>query len=72
MCDARLFNEGYHCCRLTRNLQILGAFGFLSRRKNKHYFEQYIPVALKTLHRNLSAFDPRAFPQLKSIVEALL
>ena len=32
-----------------RNLQVLGAYSFLSIKQGKKYFEKYIPVALKTL-----------------------
>jgi aminoglycoside/choline kinase family phosphotransferase/dTDP-glucose pyrophosphorylase len=43
------FRRCYRYCRLTRNLQILGAFGYLSRVKAKSQFEQYIPPAGVTL-----------------------
>jgi aminoglycoside/choline kinase family phosphotransferase/dTDP-glucose pyrophosphorylase len=42
------FRRCYRYCRLTRNLQILGAFGYLSRVKAKSQFEQYIPPAVET------------------------
>jgi len=70
--DPGRFNDGYDCCRLTRNLQMLGAFGFLSNRKQKTYFAQYIPVAVRTLHRNLKAMGPHAFPHLTALVGDLL
>ena len=70
--DPDLFNDGYDCCRLTRNLQMLGAFGFLSNRKQKTYFAQYIPVAVRTLNRNLKAMGPHAFPHLTALVGDLL
>ncbi|MGD9045892.1 MAG: sugar phosphate nucleotidyltransferase, partial [Desulfobacterales bacterium] len=47
------FRRCYRYCRLTRNLQILGAFGYLSRVKGKAHFEKYIPAAVRTLRRNL-------------------
>jgi len=70
--DPIAFNNGYLYCRLARNLQMLGAFGFLSTRKNKTYFAQYIPLAVKTLHRNLMAMGPQTFPHLTALVEGLL
>ena len=45
----KTFYRGYQCCSLTRNLQILGAFGHLSIAKGKTDFQAYIPSALETL-----------------------
>ena len=45
---------GYTCCRLTRNLQILGAFGYLSRVKGKSFFAGFIPKAVETLKNSLN------------------
>ncbi|MEW6672365.1 MAG: sugar phosphate nucleotidyltransferase [Thermodesulfobacteriota bacterium] len=64
------FITGYRYCALTRNLQMLGAFGYLSRQKGKTYFEAFIPPAVKTLRENLSMF-PEEFTQLGKIVESL-
>jgi len=63
------FLSCYKHCAITRNLQILGAFGYLTRIKKKTYFEKYIPNAIKTLEVNLSAFKDTEFPVLKSIVK---
>ncbi|MBU0987504.1 MAG: phosphotransferase [Proteobacteria bacterium] len=65
------FHTGYKYCAVTRNLQILGAFGHLSRVKGKTYFEKYIPAAVKTLKHNLCAFEKTEFPDLKTVVEDL-
>jgi len=65
------FYAGYKYCAVSRNLQILGAFGYLSRIKSKTYFEKYIPTAVKTLKHNLSAFEDEEFPTLKAIVNEL-
>jgi len=62
------FKASYQYCCITRNLQILGAFGYLSRIKQKTYFEYFIPRALETLRYNLSQFDNDEFPQLKMLV----
>ena len=57
--DATVFRNGFQNCLITRNLQILGAFGHLSRNKGKHYFETYIPIALRTLIQNLENHPER-------------
>jgi aminoglycoside/choline kinase family phosphotransferase len=69
--DPEHFRRGYYYCAVTRNLQILGAFGYLSRIKKKTYFEKYIPAAIKTLKYGLSAIGDEAFPVLKAIVQGL-
>ncbi|MFC1856414.1 sugar phosphate nucleotidyltransferase [Thermodesulfobacteriota bacterium] len=66
--DKKDFLTGYKYCSITRNLQILGAFGYLSRVKKKMYFEKYIPPAVRALLRNLQQAD---FPKLKAIVEKI-
>lgn len=48
------FNESLSFCKVARNLQILGAFSFLSMVKGKKYFEDYIPASVSRLERNLS------------------
>lgn len=66
--DPDKFLSCYRYCAITRNLQILGAFGFLSRIKKKTYFEKYIPNAIKSLNDNLSYFGNTEFPNLTSLV----
>jgi aminoglycoside/choline kinase family phosphotransferase len=61
------FTSSYRYCRITRNLQILGAFGFLTRVKGKTAFDAYIPAALKMLNRSLSPFRESEFPRLTRI-----
>jgi NDP-sugar pyrophosphorylase family protein/aminoglycoside/choline kinase family phosphotransferase len=65
------FLSCYRYCAITRNLQILGAFGFLSRIKKKTYFEKYIPNAIKSLKHNLSYLGDTEFPNLTSIVKKM-
>ncbi len=70
--DTKQFHRGYGCCRVTRNLQILGAFGFLTRKKNKNQFAKYIPSALATLRQyliELAAKTKTPFPRLMAAVE---
>jgi aminoglycoside/choline kinase family phosphotransferase len=64
--DKKKFYLCYEYCTITRNLQILGAFGYLSKVKGKKYFEKYIPAAVKSLENNLTAFEDPEFPVLKS------
>ncbi len=70
--DPAQFYRGYSCCKITRNLQILGAFGYLTREKGKTYFEKYIPSALQTLHNALSDKTSPDFPNLKKVVEEIM
>ncbi len=69
--DPGNFLTCYTYCSITRNLQILGAFAYLSRIKEKTYFEKYIPNAIKTLKHNLSVLENTEFPDLKSVVEKI-
>ena len=34
------FYDNYQYCRLTRNLQMLGAFAFLSKEKQNEFYEK--------------------------------
>ncbi len=65
------FKRCYACCRITRNLQMLGAFGHLTRVKGKLHFERYIPAALRTLKRNLSKLELPGVSRLKKAVDNL-
>jgi aminoglycoside/choline kinase family phosphotransferase/dTDP-glucose pyrophosphorylase len=62
------FRRGYDFCALSRNLQALGAFAFLSRVKRKPQFEAYIPAALHGLAARMEIFAPPGFPKLKAAV----
>lgn len=69
-CNEPVFQKGFETCTITRNLQILGAFGHLSRNKAKPYFEAYIPGALRTLCQNLENYHARdRLPMLRKIVQ---
>jgi len=59
--------HAYRYCALSRNLQILGAYGFLTRQKGKPFFAQYIPAAVRSLQENLSRFGRDEFPNLARI-----
>ncbi len=61
----------YNYCAVTRNLQMLGAFGYLSRNKGKTYFEKYIPIAIQSLKHNFSVIDNTDLPALKAVIDEL-
>ncbi|MGD9181085.1 MAG: hypothetical protein PVG15_06420, partial [Desulfobacterales bacterium] len=70
--NADNFCRCYRYCRLTRNLQMLGAFGYLSRVKGKAHFENYIPAAVQTLKRNLNKRERKTLPALNALVDKIL
>jgi len=63
--------DGYRYCAVTRNLQILGAFGFLSTVKGKKWFERYIPPAITTLKQNLDALPQNAGKRLSNLIASI-
>ena len=69
--DSDLFKKGFDYCSLTRNLQMLGAFGFLSRVKGKTQFETYIPSAVTTLQHNLIKHKD-LFPKLIKLIDRIV
>ena len=69
--DPAEFRACYRYCALTRNLQILGAFAYLSKVAGKKQFEQYIPAAVRTLRTNLKTDDRNEFPRLAGVVEEI-
>ena len=69
--DEAEFLHAYQYCAINRNLQIMGAFAFLSRVKGKKDFEAYIPGALRSLKQNLQKVDPHTCKGLRRIVEGL-
>ena len=66
--DPDRFRHSYRYCALARNLQILGAFGFLYRVKGKSRFEAYIRPAVRSLHRLLTRMPVSEFRVLREIV----
>ncbi len=63
--DPANFRRGFVYCALSRNLQVLGAFGFLSKVKAKPQFARYIPAALRSLEARLAGLEPPGFPKLQ-------
>ncbi len=70
--DKETFCNGYIYCSLTRNLQILGAFGYLSTVKGKPFFEQYIPAALQSLQHCLNKTTAQELLELKSVLNSVV
>ncbi|MEW6669925.1 MAG: phosphotransferase [Thermodesulfobacteriota bacterium] len=66
------FQESFPYLALQRNLQILGAFAFLSKVRGKRYFEAYIPKALRSLHGLLREAGRAELAPLLELVEDLL
>lgn len=65
------FLTSYNYCCLTRNLQILGAFAFLSQVKNKSGFEKYIPDAVISLKKIIRGLNNNNIHYLSNLVETL-
>lgn len=68
--EPEAFQTGYRYCAVTRNLQILGAFGFLTRVKQKPFFQAYIPPALASLQRNIDRLSDPALAELSAFVKS--
>ena len=67
--DPEQFRRCFAYCRITRNLQILGAFSHLSRVKNKPWFERYIPAAVRQLKKGTGHADTSRVPQLIQLTQ---
>lgn len=66
--DHQDFREAYFHLALCRNLQVLGAFGYLTKVKGKDHFARAIPAAVQVLRRRL-AQRPGEFPQLEGVLK---
>lgn len=66
-----IFKKGYAYCCLTRNLQFLGAFAFLTRIKHKKQFEQYIPDAVTSLKQILQRIGTNRIQRLADLVDRI-
>jgi aminoglycoside/choline kinase family phosphotransferase len=64
------FREQYEHLAICRNLQVLGAYGYLTKVKGKEQFARHIPPAVAGLGRRLQA-RPGAFPGLERLVASL-
>lgn len=62
------FERYYPYLAIQRNLQILGAFSYLTMVMNKTYFEAYIPEALRTLDGLLYHVRDQEISRLRDLV----
>ncbi len=65
------FESAYPYLAIQRNLQILGAFSFLSKVMKKTYFEAYIPRALKTLKELIRSLGDPGLESLEEVVSTI-
>ncbi|MCI5120339.1 MAG: DUF1679 domain-containing protein [Candidatus Electrothrix sp. AUS4] len=65
--DPAQFRQEYLLLALQRNLQILGAFAFLSQQRGKPFFRQYLAPALSSLQGLLAKTATAEYPYLKSL-----
>jgi aminoglycoside/choline kinase family phosphotransferase/dTDP-glucose pyrophosphorylase len=69
--DPNDFLHAYKYCAINRNLQILGAFAFLSRVKGKKDFETYIPRAVSSLKARLGRIEQNKCPKLSRLIQSI-
>lgn len=65
------FERSFPYLAVQRNLQVLGAFSFLSRVRGKTYFEKYIPAALQSLQHLLDDLGDKPLSSLRDLVRSL-
>lgn len=66
------FEEYFPYLTILRNLQILGAFSYLSKVKGKKYFETYIPTAVKTLRDSLHRLNDPKLQHLRDLIAEMV
>ena len=72
--DSTLADElvrDYPFLALQRNLQILGAFAFLTRIRKKTHFENYIPYAIHSLNQRLEEIADRKLAPLTNLARKI-
>ena len=65
------FKRYYPYLAIQRNLQILGAFSYLTKTMEKPYFETYIPPALRTLYDLLQEVNDPELSPLRDLLKDL-
>lgn len=65
------FKRYFNYIALMRNLQVLGAYSFLSLKQGKKYFEKYIPAALKSLTALLDEIADRRLSPLMDVIKEI-
>ena len=66
------FEQEYLLLALQRNLQILGAFGFLSHKRKKRFFAGFIKPALGSLNSLLAKPEAADYAGLHGLVRQCL
>ncbi len=66
--DKELFVQQFNLLAVQRNLQIIGAFSYLSQIKEKPFFKDYIRPALFSLHVRLKGKIFNEYTSLKTMV----
>ena len=64
------FRHSLLLCRLQRHMQALGAYGFLSKVKDKKYFLKYVPQAVEYLVKE-TALARKDYPAIHELVKKL-
>lgn len=68
--DREVFIEGYCHISLQRNLQVLGAFSFLSQVRKKLFFKRFISIALKDLKSKMRIGPLNSeYPELAELID---
>lgn len=70
--DPLAFREEYIYLALQRNLQILGAFAFLGKQREKLFFLDFIQPALMTMRELLIKADSNNYPVLYILIETCI
>ncbi len=71
-CDRDRFEQEYLMLALQRNLQILGAFAFLSNQRGKVFFSRFIEPALHSLCGLLAKPDAADYGGLRELARCCL
>jgi aminoglycoside/choline kinase family phosphotransferase len=69
--QADLFKDTYPYLAIQRNLQILGAFSFLSSQEGKPFFKEFIPPSLDSLIAHLRELGDPKLRVLEDILKGL-
>ncbi len=65
--DVKRFRQEYQVLALQRNLQIVGAFAFLSGQRHKPFFRRYIAPSLQGLRTRLAKPEGDDYPALRKL-----
>lgn len=67
--DSSVFRKEFHALALQRNLQIIGAFSFLSQVRGKSFFASYLQPALQVAKYRLEQPNFADFPLFKDMID---